>query len=119
KDFTALENVIPGSRVAFTFESNNPVLELHGSNGKGQPVTAKKPAQTRWQIESEIVANETLQLDYRDGDALAGNDSLKLRTLADEPPKIAITEPVEGRELLAARDGSLAVRFTATDDFGL
>jgi len=119
KDFSVLQNVIPGSRVSVTMEFNNPVRQLAATPEKGQPFQVRQLADTRWNFSGTVTAGQTVRIDYRDTDDLADADSLQIVTKADEPPKVAVTEPAEGRELFAARDASVTIRFTATDNFAL
>ena len=119
KDFTVLQNVIPGSRVAVTLEFNNPVAQLAAAPEKGAAFQTEKLSETRWRFGGVVTAGGTVRLDFRDVDDLADSDTLQIVTKPDEPPKITVSQPAEGKELFALRGASLPVRFLASDNFAL
>ena len=119
QDFTVLQNVIPGSRVEVTLDFNNPVTKLTAVPDKGQAFMVKKLGDLRWQFSGTVAAGELVRLEYRDTDDLADSASLQIVTRADDPPKVTVTEPAEGKEVFAAPNAALAIRFNATDNFAL
>jgi len=118
-DFSVLQNVIPGSRVSMNLEFNNALSDLKVTDEKGDTVSATKGTDTKWTVASEIKGNRTLKLDFRDAMGLADQAVLQIAIRADDPPKVVVADPVEGRDLVAAKGAKLAVKFTATDNFGL
>ena len=66
-----------------------------------------------------ISATQSLKLDYSDAAGIADSDAISITVKPDEPPKIRITAPAEGRGTAAARDATLAVQCTVTDDYSL
>ena len=116
--FAALEGVVPGSKATFNFDFNNPVEALTVTGEKGQSLPASRSGNTHWTLPITVAANQRLTLAFR-GAGENGTETLLITTKADEPPKLAITEPREGRELLADAGSALEVQFTASDDFAL
>ncbi len=118
-DFTVLQNVVPGSTVAMTLEFNNELAGVKASDDKGDTVSAEKVNDARWKVTAKISTNKTLKLEYRDTANVADSATMQIAVKPDEAPKIAVTEPAEGAELVATKDATLAVKFAATDVFGL
>lgn len=115
RDFAALQGLLPGTRVALALEFNHPLSEL-----RCDPVlTVKKASPTLWKLTGVIQASATVRLDTRDTDGAAGSDTLQIATLADEPPRITVTTPPEGKEIYATKDDALPISFNATDNLGL
>lgn len=119
KDFTVLNELLPGSKVELNLEFNNPITGLRVLDEKGAPLPITKLEPTRWKAVTELSANQTLKVNFDDADKRTDSETLKLVVGADEPPAIRIGEPAEGRELIASRDSSLAVQFNASDKLGL
>ena len=117
--FTALEGVVPGSKVRLTFEFNNPVETLTVTDEKGQALPASKTANNRWTLPLMVTTNRSLTLNYQDADQSTNQAMLLVTIKADEPPKIVVSQPEEGHELIATAGSALEVQFTASDDFGL
>jgi hypothetical protein len=118
-DFTSLQKVVPGSRLKMKLTFNYPLTDLHATTDVGVPVLAENVDGKQWQISCAVVVNELVKLSYRDTDNHADSESIQITVKPDMAPKIQITEPVEGRELIAEKDGTVGVAFTCTDDFGL
>jgi hypothetical protein len=119
KDFAVLRDIIPGSRVSIHVEFNAPVVEVRTADGKGGKLSVARVDDRHWEIAGTVMANQTLKLDYRDAADRADTESVKIAIKPDEPPKINITAPQEGREIVVTPDAVLPVQFVATDDFGL
>jgi osmotically-inducible protein OsmY len=115
RDFAALQGLLPGTRIALALEFNHPLAELRCSPG----VAVKKASPTLWNLTGVIQASTTLRLDSRDTDGVAESDTLPIATLADEPPRITVTAPPEGKEIYATPDDALPISFNATDNLGL
>ena len=79
----------------------------------------KKLSPTRWQIAEKVTANQAIKLTFQDALGASDSATLQVAVKADEPPKINLVEPAEGKELLATKGGTLAVKFSATDNFAL
>ena len=115
RDFAALQGILPGSRVELTLEFNAPLEELKGDSG----MTLQKTSPTLWTATGTIKANTALRLSLRDTDGLTDSEVIHIGVTPDEPPRIAVTAPPEGRELFAKLDDALPITFQATDHFGL
>jgi len=115
REFAALQGLLPGTRVSLALEFNNPVTDLRCNSG----MTVQKENATRWNVRGAVKENITLRLDYRDADGIDDNDTLQISTTPDEPPRINVTAPAEGKELFATKDDLLSITFNATDNFGL
>lgn len=116
RDFSALQGVVPGSRVTFTLEFNNPLEELRCD---APDFTVEKTSPSAWTLAGVVKANTALRLDFRDADGVADCENLAVAVAPDEPPKLTVTAPPEGKEVFAAPTDALAVTFSASDAFGL
>jgi len=114
KDFTRVSNVPPGSRLTLTLEFNNPLAEFHAEEG-----AVEKIDPTRWRIRMTVIGDRTIKAAYRDAAGVTDTESIPVTVEADPPPKIIVTEPVEGRELFATREALFGVKFTCAARFGL
>jgi hypothetical protein len=117
--FNVLQNVLPGSKVTVALEFNNAIGDVKAADDKGGDFAVEKISDTRWKLSSTVAANRALKINFTDTAGASDQEALNIAVKADEPPKISIAEPAEGRELLATRDAMLHVKFTATDNFGL
>lgn len=115
RDFAALQGVIPGSQVTLTLEFNNALEELHCDAG----LNVQKTSPTAWTLSGVLKANTSLRLDFRDSDGVTDAETLPVAVTPDEPPRITVTAPPEGKEVFAAPTDALAITFTATDNFAL
>ncbi len=119
KDFNILQNVLPGSVVTVTFDFNYPLVELRATDEKAQALAVTKVTDKQWRVSDRILANRTVTLNYRDTDNIADRDTLQIAIRGDEPPKIEITTPDEGKELAGSRDSVIEIKFAASDNYGL
>ena len=119
KDFTILGGIVPGSRVVFNLEFTAPVGEVRATDGKGGKLSVNRVDDTHWRIAGTMTGSQAVTVDYRDATGRADADSLQVTVKPDEPPKINITAPREGREIVMTQDGVLPLQFTATANFGL
>ena len=119
KDLSLLQNVVPGSAVTMGLEFNNDVSELKVTDDKGEALTVEKAGASAWKVNAKIVASRSLKLDYRDAVGIADSGTMQVSVKSDEPPKVAVADPVEGKDLVATKAGKLTVKFSATDNFGL
>jgi hypothetical protein len=119
KDFNILQNVLPGSVVTVTLDFNYPLAELRATDEKAQALAVTKVTEKQWRVSDRIPANRTVTLSYRDTDNIADRDTLQVATRGDEPPKIEITAPAEGKELAGTRDSVIEIKFAASDNYGL
>jgi len=103
--------------VKLTF--NTPLTELRPATDSGLPFKAKSVDGTQWQISSRISGNETVKLVYQDVDGHLGDETFQIMVRPDEPPKLQIISPEEGKQLVATKDATADIAFTCTDDFGL
>ncbi len=118
KDLSMLQNVIPGSVVTMGLEFNNDVAELKVTDEKGEALATEK-AGAGWKINSTITTSRSLKLEYRDAAGIADTGAMQVAVKSDEPPKVAIADPAEGKDLVATKAAKLTVKFSATDNFGL
>jgi len=119
KDFTKLQNVIPGSKVAFDVEFNNPVgkLKVLGENEIDLPVTNNDPL--HWRFSGGVSGSEALNLNYTGTDGIADAETIQVEVKPDTPPSISISSPAEGSQIIAKRSDIFPVQFSISDDFGL
>ena len=115
RDFASLQALLPGSRVSLALECNAPLEELRCN----AEMTVQKTSATAWTVSGVVKTSTALRLDYRDTDAVSDSETLQIATAPDEPPRITVTAPPEGKELFATREDSLSITFSATDNFGL
>ena len=118
-DFTVLRNVVPGSRVTVKLAFNYPLTELRPSTDGAVPFTTENVDGTQWQIGSRVAGNESVKLTYRDTENHVDNEAFQITVKPDEPPKIQIVDPPEGKQLIADPSAVVDITFTCTDDFGL
>ena len=119
KDFSSLKNILSGSKLMLSVEFNNPVADLRVSGEKDGAFSVVKTDSTHWQMDAVISASEALKLAYKDEQGMEDSDILQVRVKADDPPKIHISAPPEGSQILAKRDSSLLIQFSVSDDYGL
>ncbi|HWB60385.1 MAG TPA: hypothetical protein VG733_12895, partial [Chthoniobacteraceae bacterium] len=117
--FSVLQDVIPGSHVAITLEFNAPVPDLRAVSEKGTKFSVVKQDDTHWKFDGKIMSAEAVKMAYRDAGGREDTETIQVATRADDAPKINITAPEEGREIVATPNDSLQVQFTATAKFGL
>lgn len=114
-----LKGIIPGSTVTLHLDFNNPVDSLTASTEKEGEFPATKAGPVRWRFTEKVLSSQSLKLDYSDAAGIADSETVSIQTRPDDPPKLRVTAPAEGREVDATREGTLTVQATATDDFGL
>ena len=119
KNFAMLQDIIPGSQVAVTLEFSAAVPDLQTVGDKGQKFAATRQDDTHWKFEGKIMGTQTVKISYRDASSREDAETLQIATRPDEAPKINITAPQEGREIVATPGDSLQVQFAATARFGL
>ena len=119
KDFAVLQNVLPGSNISIALEFNNPLAQLSAYDDKAQKLAVQKLTPTKWQIAGTVTTNATLKLAYTDTDEVDDSESIQIAVTPDEPPKITVSTPAEGKEIFAAPNTSLPIQFSATDNLGL
>ena len=119
KQFATVRNVVPGSKLHFTIEFNNPVREFTTKLGgrDGGPGVAKDPSV--WEYTAAVSSPSEIKLSYVDKYGIADSETIPVEVKADQPPKITVSNPAEGSQVLASADGSVPLQFSANDDFGL
>jgi len=117
--FTSLQNIPAGSKVILSLHFNAPVRALNATSGAQDTIEAKANAPTDWEATFSPTANGKLDLAYTDADTVADSESFTYTVRADEPPKLTIETPPEGKELLMSPENDLRIRFVATDAIGL
>jgi len=119
KNFSDLRNIVPGSRLGVVVEFNNPANALKVSGEKNAEFSVSRIDSNHWRFNGTVSATQAVKLDYSDASGIADFDTVQITVKPDEPPKIRILAPAEGRESAATREVSLSVQCTATDDFAL
>lgn len=119
RNFSALPNLIPGSRVAVLVEFNTPVENLKVAGEKDAGFVLNRLDGSQWQFSGKIFSTQAVKLAYSDVNGITDTDTVEITVKPDEPPKLRITSPAEGREIVTTRDATLPLQCTATDDFGL
>jgi hypothetical protein len=119
RDFSMLQNVTPGSVVTVAVEFNNPLQSLTAKDEKGASVEVRRDGEMRGTFVLKPAGNQSVRLTFRD--ALGAEDSanVQLGIKADDAPKVAVVEPQEGQQIVAAKGAKLAIRFKAEDNFAL
>ena len=117
-DSNLVEGIVPGSQVQVMLDFNNPLSELTAAEDKGARVEVAGSG-AHWTLRTKAMASEIVKLNFRDSEGAMDRAVMQFAVTADAPPKILLTEPVEGRDLVGTKASKLTVRFTATDDFGL
>ncbi|XHR29258.1 MAG: hypothetical protein ACFUZC_01585 [Chthoniobacteraceae bacterium] len=115
KDFAALQNILPGSRITLTFEFNAPLEDLRTD----APLALTRVTPTQWTASGVLKTNTPLRLQWHDTDALADSEVIQLAVAPDEPPRLTVTTPPEGKEIVATAQDALPITFQATDNFAL
>lgn len=118
-DFSALRNIVPGSRLAVRVEFNNPVESLKVTGDDGSGVEATRTDATHWEFEGIISATRAVKLVYSDANGIADTDAFQVSVKPDEQPKLRITAPADGRDVATTRDALLPIQCTVTDDFAI
>ncbi len=118
-DFSVLQNVTPGSRVTMGLEFNNPLSEVKASDDKGEAISVTRGSETHWTLSTAVLTNKTVKLEFKDALGLADQTILQISIRADDPPKVIVMDPSEGRDLVAAKGAKLSIHFTASDNFAL
>jgi len=119
KNFTTLQDILPGSRVAVTCEFNAAVNELRVTSDKDDKFSVKRLDDMHWRIDGKVKVTQILKLAYRDAAGRDDEETMQITVKPDEPPKINITNPQEGNEIVTTRSALLPVQFTVSDNFGL
>jgi hypothetical protein len=117
--FTTVQNVVPGSKLHFTTEFNNPLKELVAKGDRGTIFSVSRKNPTVWEFNGEIMSTEAIKLSYVDKDGMADSESIPVEIKPDQPPKIEITYPAEGTLVLAKRESSVPIQCTVSDDYGI
>lgn len=111
--------VLFGTEVTFTGESNKPLTEAHLIFEDSELVKLNTDENNG--IEGSFVAKEagTYQIQIHDTDGLTNTDPLEytLNVYKDTPPLVDIVEP--GEDLVLDNDMQVKLNVEATDDYGL
>jgi hypothetical protein len=119
KDFSALQNVYAGSKLIVTLEFNYPLASLDVTDEKNEAITTKKIEDARWQFTLTAKGSQSLKVTYHDKDDFSDSEQLPITVKPDDPPKIVVTQPAEGQQLLGNPEGALELAFDASDNFSL
>ena len=118
-NFAMLQDIIPGSLVAITLEFSGAVPELEAVSDKGQKFAVTRLDDTHWKFDGKVMGTQAVKISYQDANSRQDAETLQIATRPDEAPKINISAPQEGREIVATPNGSLAVQFTASARYRL
>jgi hypothetical protein len=117
-DSNLVQGIVPGSQLRTELNFNNPLTELVATEDKGAEVKIAGSG-THWTLTTRLMATETVKLNFKDNEGAEDQASMQFAVKADDPPRITIVDPAEGRDLIATKTARLKVRFAATDNFGL
>ena len=117
--FNSLDGVLVGSKVTLGLDFNNPVDALTATDDKTQALAAKREGDGRWSVGLPVTGNGKVALSFHDANDATTTDAVPITIKVDEPPKVNISEPAEGKELVADATATLDVQFSASDDLGL
>ncbi len=111
--------VLYGTEIVFTGESNKPLSEAHLIFDESDHVQLNIEAETN--IKGSFVAKEAgkYHIQIQDTDGLTNSDSLAytINVFKDASPQVEIVEP--GRDLVLDNDMLVKLQVEATDDYGL
>ncbi len=111
--------VLYGTEVVFTGESNKPLTEAHLIFEDSELVKLNIDEETG--IEGGFIAQQagTYHIHIQDKDGLTNTDPLvyTLNVYKDTPPQVDIVEP--GKDLVLDNDMLVKLKVEATDDYGL
>ncbi len=119
RDFSALQNVTPGSAVMVSVEFNNPIAQLTATDEKGNVVEIKKDGETRGMFALKPMANQSVRLSFIDALNTMDTANISVGVKTDEAPKIAVIDPAEGGQVVGVKGGKLPIHFKAEDAFAL
>ncbi|MEK0445556.1 MAG: hypothetical protein RLZZ399_877 [Verrucomicrobiota bacterium] len=118
-DFGVLQGVLVGAKIRLNLTFNNPIEELSVATDKGESLESSPVNESEWSVVYPVKGTRTLRIDFRDRMGVSEDVSLPIAVVADEPPKVVVSQPVEGRELFSGKGSRLTVQFQATDAIGL
>lgn len=111
--------VLFGTEVVFTGESNKPLTEAHLAFEESKPMPLKIEDST--QMNGSFIAQQATKyhIELLDTDGLTNNNPLSytLDVSKDAAPQVEIIEP--GRDLVLDNDMLVKLNVEATDDFGI
>lgn len=119
RDFTALQNVTPGSVIHLALEFNNPLEQLSAKDEKGEAINLTRIGETGAAFELKPLASKSVKLAFRDSFSAMDTVSLQIATKADDAPKLTVNEPADGAQVVAAKGAKLTIKFKAEDAFAL
>ena len=111
--------VLYGTEVVITGESNKPLFEAHLIFEDSDPIKLKVNAESG--IEGSFIAEQAGQyhIQIQDNEGLTNIDPLAytLNVYKDSPPQVEIVEP--GKDLVLDNDMLVKLKVEATDDYGI
>ncbi len=119
KNFNSIPGVVPGSQIRVLAEFNNPVKGVKIFGEKETPFEVLRSDATHWEFHGVISVSQPLTIQYTDEEEMTDKEVIQVTVKPDEPPKIRILAPSEGKEVAASRDASLPIQCDVTDDYGL
>lgn len=117
--FAVVRNVVPGSKLRFTAEFNNELKELQVKADKDGTYSVARKSPTLWEFSGAVTAAQGIRLTFTDKDGMADAETIPVEVKPDLAPKITVSTPAEGSQVIAARDAAVPVRFSVSDDYGL
>jgi hypothetical protein len=115
----ALQGVPAGAQVRLRLAFNNSLVECKASAEGEQVFAVESASPTEWSVAFDSKTVRALRIAFRDESGVSELLNLPVEVRPDEPPKVVVLAPEEGRELFAEKGARLALTFTAADSLGL
>ena len=115
----ALPGIPAGSQVRMRLSFNNPLLELKATADGDQVFPATMTGPSQWSFEFDSKKVRALRIAFKDESGAPESINLPVEVRPDEPPKVVVLAPEEGKELFAEKGARLELKFTAADGLGL
>lgn len=119
ENFPTLTDLVPGSRMTVWMEFTHPLTMLTARDEQDRKLPVQKTDDACWSVLAGVGADRSIRIEYRDADGFSDSETILVRVKPDEPPKVQVTEPAEGREVVARREAEVMVQFVCADNFGL
>jgi len=119
QDFTALQNVTPGSAVTVSVEFNNAIAKLSAKDEKGNTVEVKQEGELRGAFTLKPTGNQSIRLRFEDALGTTDDATIALGVKPDDAPKVVVLDPAEGGQVIGMKGGKLPIHFKAEDGFAL
>jgi hypothetical protein len=115
----ALQGVPAGAQVRMRLAFNNPLQELRVAADGDQAIATQSTNPAEWSFAFDSKAVRALRIAFKDESGIPETLNLPVEVRPDEPPKVVVVSPEEGKELFAEKGVRLALKFAVSDAVGL